>query len=58
MAVLAASAGPLDSATIAAGFRQGRRIEPKVRAVLVALSRMGYVSAADGGKTYLLPRAA
>jgi hypothetical protein len=58
MAALAASSRPLDSAAIAAGFRQGRRIEPKVRAVLVALARMGYVGSADGGKSFMLPRAA
>jgi hypothetical protein len=58
MAALAGSAGPLDSSAIAAGFRQGKRIEPKVRAVLIALARMGYVASADGGRSFMLPRAA
>jgi len=47
----AASSGPLDFAAIAAGFRQDKRIEPKVRAVLVALTRMGFLATPDGGKT-------
>jgi hypothetical protein len=47
-----------DSAIIAAGFRQGRRIEPKVTAVLVTLTRMGLLSSPDGGMSFLLPRAA
>jgi hypothetical protein len=58
MAALASVSSALDSATIAAGFRQGRRIEPKVTAVLVALMRMGFLTSLDGGRTFLLPRAA
>jgi SAM-dependent methyltransferase len=58
MAALASAGGPLSSAAIAAGFRQGRRIEPKVTAVLVALTRMGLLSSPDGGKSFLLQRAA
>jgi hypothetical protein len=58
MAALASAGGPLNSAAIAAGFRQGRRIEPKVIAVLVALTRMGLLSSADGGKSFQLQRAA
>lgn len=56
MAALASSNTPLDSAALAAHFRQGRRVEPKVAAVLVALSRMGVVSSAGG--RYALKRAA
>ena len=58
MAALASANAPLASATIAAGFRQGKRIEPKVRAVLIALTRMGFLGTPDDGKTFLLPRAA
>jgi hypothetical protein len=58
MAALSAASGALDSQTLAASFRQGRRIEPKVSAVLVALNRVGYINSPDGGKTFLLPRAA
>jgi hypothetical protein len=58
MAALAAAAGPVDAATLAAGFRQGRRVEAKVAAVLLALSRMGFAASADGGRTFALRRAA
>jgi hypothetical protein len=58
MAVLAAASTPLAASAIAAGFRQGKRIEPKVRAVLIALTRMGFLGTPDDGKTFLLPRAA
>lgn len=56
MAALANANAPLDAAALASGFRQGRRVEPKVAAVLVALSRMGVVSSAGG--RYALKRAA
>lgn len=58
MAALAAAKGPLDPAALAATFRQGRRVEPKVAAVLMALARMGYVATADRGRTFSLRRAA
>ena len=58
MAALAAAKGPLDPATLAATFRQGRRVEPKVAAVLMALARMGYVASPDRGRTFALRRAA
>jgi hypothetical protein len=57
MAALAASAGPLDAASLTAGFRQGRRIEAKIAATLAALARMGFIATPDGGKTFLLRRA-
>lgn len=43
---------------IAATFKQGRKIAPKVAAVLAALARLGYVASADGGATFMLRRAA
>jgi hypothetical protein len=58
MSVLATAAGPLDAAAIASTFKQGRRIAPKVGAVLAALSRMGFVGSADGGRTFQLRRVA
>jgi hypothetical protein len=58
MAALSEAAGALDAQTIATSFRQGRRIEAKVSAVLVALSRTGYVNSPDGGKSFQLPKAA
>jgi hypothetical protein len=58
MAALAAAPGPVDATALAASFRQGRRVETKVAAVLGALARMGYVAALDGGRGYLLRRSA
>ena len=58
MAALAASAAPVASGALASTFRQGRRIEPKVRSVLAALARMGFVAASDGGKSFFIRRAA
>jgi hypothetical protein len=57
MAALANSARPLDAAAMAATFRQGKRVEAKVRAVLTALARMGFVATPDGGRTFLLRKA-
>jgi hypothetical protein len=58
MAALAASATPVASGAIASTFRQGRRIEAKVRSVLSALSRMGFVATNDGGESFFIRRAA
>jgi hypothetical protein len=48
MAALANAAGSTDAASIAARFRQGRRIERQVEATLASLVRMGFASSADG----------
>ncbi|NTF32875.1 class I SAM-dependent DNA methyltransferase [Rhizobium skierniewicense] len=40
--------GPVDAATIASSFKQGRKCLGAVQAVLNALSRMGLVSTVDG----------
>ena len=56
--ILAAASGPLDANSLAAAFKQGRRIVPKVASVLAALSRMGFVTTGDAGKTFVLRRAA
>ena len=58
MAALAASPGAIDAATLAASFRQGRRVEVKIAAVLGALARMGFVTTSDGGRSFALRRAA
>ena len=57
MAALASATRPLDAVALAAIFRQGRRIAPKIAAVLGALARMGFAATADG-KTFALRRAA
>jgi hypothetical protein len=38
---------PLDGAAIAAGFRQGKRVEKKIAAVLLSLARLGHVVMAN-----------
>lgn len=58
MAALIEASGPIDTATIASGFRKSRRLEERVEAVLAALSRLGFVATADGGRSYSLRRAA
>ena len=55
--ILAAALTPLDAPTIAAAFKQGRKITPKVTAVLAALSRMGYLDTVDDGRSFALRRA-
>jgi hypothetical protein len=57
MAALAGSNRPLGANAVAATFRQGLRVEPKVGAVLEALARMGFVLATDDGSRFRLRRA-
>lgn len=57
MAALAGTTGALDPVALASSFRQGRRIEPYVRATLTSLVRMGFASSRDG-RSYQLRRAA
>ncbi|MCK0196430.1 class I SAM-dependent DNA methyltransferase [Ancylobacter sp. 6x-1] len=56
MAALAEASAALDAAGIAGRFRQGRRIEPQVRATLHALARMGFAAPARNGEGFVLPR--
>jgi hypothetical protein len=49
MTALAEASGPTNAAAIASTFKQGKRIEAKVQAVLDALSRMSFVVAFNGG---------
>jgi Fe2+ or Zn2+ uptake regulation protein len=58
MTVLGSASGSMDAEDIAATFRQGRRVLARINAVLTALARMGYVSAVDGGGSYVLRHAA
>ena len=58
MSALAVASGPLDAATVASRFKQGRKIAPKVAAVLAALARMGFIDSPDGGQAFILRRAA
>ena len=58
MSVLASASAAVDAMVIATTFKQGRRIAPKVSAVLMALARTGFVMSPDGGRTFELRRAA
>jgi hypothetical protein len=40
------------------GFRQGRKVEPQVRAALAAMARMGFIAVHDGGTRFAALRAA
>ena len=55
---LAAARGPLDAATIAASYKQGKKAEPKIAAILAAASRIGEVATLDGGRTFAFRRVA
>ncbi len=57
MAALAAEPAPLDSASLAARFRRGRRSAAKIGSVLGVLERMGFVTA-DAGSSFSVRRAA
>lgn len=57
MAALANSTGGFDAPTLASTFRQGRRVEPQIRATLASLMRLGFASSSDG-TTFRLRRAA
>jgi SAM-dependent methyltransferase len=52
LAILAKSGAPLDAEAIALQFRQGLKVRPAIRAVLVSLARVGEVSTADGGRRF------
>ncbi|MGH8635579.1 MAG: type IIL restriction-modification enzyme MmeI [Burkholderiales bacterium] len=54
-AALTAAAAPVDAASIAAGFRQGRRSEKRIADVLASLVRLGHTASHDG-KTFEIRR--
>jgi hypothetical protein len=56
-AALASAAGPVDVATVAAGFRKSKNLDKTIAAVLRSLARLGHVTSRDG-KTFELRRAA
>ncbi|WP_395662870.1 class I SAM-dependent DNA methyltransferase [Aestuariivirga sp.] len=58
MAALAAATSPQSARDIAEGFRQGRKVEPQVRAALAAMARMGFIAVHDGGTRFAALRAA
>jgi hypothetical protein len=58
MNALISTSGALDAGSIAASFKQGRKVMPAISSVLVSLARMGLISTTDGGKTFAYRRAA
>ena len=54
MAVLAAASAPMSADAIAARFKQGRRVLPKIGAVLASLARFAFVSTSNGGRSFSL----
>lgn len=56
MAALASTSGISSPAELAATFRQGRRVEKKVEAVLSSLARMGVIATAKSGRAFSLHR--
>ncbi|HXW72540.1 MAG TPA: DNA methyltransferase [Methylocella sp.] len=49
-AALAAASAPLDAAALAAGFRQGRKVEAAISRVLNAFARIGQFFTPDGAR--------
>lgn len=58
MAALAAAPRAVDAAMIAASFRANAKTRGAVADILTALFRIGVIATADGGKTFVLRRAA
>jgi hypothetical protein len=56
MAMLAASDGAASPIEIATRFKQGKRVEKKVEAVLSSLARMGVIATAKAGRAFSLHR--
>lgn len=52
LAALAGASAPVDAGTIAARFRQGRKVEREIRDILISLARVGEISAIDGGHSF------
>ena len=56
-AALVASSKPVDATAMATTFRQGKRVEKKITAVLQSLARLGHVATRDG-RSFVIHRAA
>jgi hypothetical protein len=56
MTMLAASDGAASPTEIATRFKQGKRVEKKVEAVLASLARMGVIATAKSGRAFSLHR--
>jgi hypothetical protein len=49
IAYLANNRGPISAAAVARGFKQGKKVEKKIEAVLASLARLGHVVPRDDG---------
>jgi hypothetical protein len=49
MSALAEAPGSMNAAGIAVNFRQGKRVEPAISAILAAIARMGFITRAAEG---------
>jgi hypothetical protein len=58
MAALQEAGAALDAESLAARFRQGRKVRVKVRQTLIALYRLGLAGSTDMGRSFSLRRAA
>jgi hypothetical protein len=58
MQVLGNAEAPLPVAAICSTFSQGRQIEKRVQATVLALARLGHLASTDGGETFSLRRIA
>lgn len=58
MRVLATATEPMSIEHIARSFSQGKAIEKRVAMTILALARLGHLASPDGGKTFVLRRAA
>ena len=56
MAALAAAIGPVSPIALATTFRQGKKVEKKVEAVLASLARMGVIANGKADRLYSLHR--
>lgn len=58
MGVFAASELPLSVGAVCGRFSQGRQVEKRVQATVLALARLGQLTSTDGGETFSLRRVA
>lgn len=58
MRVLATAELPLSVRAMCGHFSQGRQIEKRIQATVLALARLGHLASTDGGATFSLRRAA
>ncbi|NEU12804.1 class I SAM-dependent DNA methyltransferase [Methylobacterium sp. BTF04] len=58
MAALAVAPAAIGASDIAGGFRRAKRVVERIEAVLSSLARMGFIASPDGGRSYVLRRAA